>query len=322
MRIAITGATGFVGSHLIDRLVADGHEPVALARPASDIRFLSSKGIAIVAGDVTDPGAVKRVLSECSVVINLARAKPHGQRPGHQVTSVNVDGARIVAREAARAGADMIHASSTAVYGSRIPGIPASEDSPVNPDSIYAKSKLDGERAVSAESSGARILRISAVLGPRCMSWLGLFRSASEGTLRIVGDGSNVHHPVDVEDVVNAIMLCIAHPGSAGVYNVSGPSPLSMREMASLMAKASGVDSHPRVTPVALVSVYSAAGQLAAKIGVALPRMDSVLFLNGNRSFDISRARRELGYEPGIQPAQAIQRTALWYISQGLIKPV
>jgi nucleoside-diphosphate-sugar epimerase len=319
LKIAVTGATGFVGSHLIDRLVAEGHDAIALTRAESDIRALSSNGISIVTGDVTDLEAVKRVVSDCDVVINLARAKAHGQRPRHEVTSVNVDGARKVAREAARAGADVIHASSTAVYGSRIPNIPVSETSPVNPDSIYAKSKFDGESAVTAECSNAKILRISAVLGPRCMSWLGLFRSARDGTLRTVGDASNVHHPVDVADVVEAIMQCIAHPDSAGIYNIAGPAPVSMREMVTLMARASGVEPRPRVTPAVLVNAYGAAGMLAAKLGVTLPRMESVLFLNGNRSFDLSRARNELGYEPRIQPAQAIERTASWYKSQGLL---
>ena len=320
MKIAVTGATGFVGSHLIDRLLAEGHEPVALARPTSDIRALSSKRVPVVAGDVADSEAVRRLVNECDAVINLARAKAHGRSPPHEVTSVNVDGAQNVAREAASAGAEVIHASSTAVYGSRIAVLPVSENSPVNPDSIYAKSKLDGEFAVNAENRKAKILRISAVLGPRCTSWLGLFRSARDGTLRTVGDGSNVHHPVDVEDVIDAILLCIARPRSAGVYNIAGPASLSMREMVSLMAEASGAEPRPRVTPAALVSAYSTAGQLAAKIGVTLPRMDSVLFLNGHRSFDISRARSELGYNPRIQPPQAIQRTAAWYKSQGLLK--
>jgi nucleoside-diphosphate-sugar epimerase len=322
LKIAVTGATGFVGSHLIDRLIAEGHDAVALARPTSDIRALSSRGISIVTGDVTDVEAVKRVVSECEVVINLARSKAHGKRPRHEVKAVNVDGARNVAREAARTGAELIHASSTAVYGSRIPNIPVGENSPVNPDSVYAKSKLEGETTVTAEFSKAKILRISAVLGPRCMSWLGLFRSARDGTLRTVGDASNVHHPVDVSDVVDAILLCIAHPQSAGVYNVAGPAPLSMREMVMLMARASGVEPRPRVTPAALVSAYSAAGLFASRIGVALPRMESVLFLNGNRSFDLSRARTELRYEPRIQPAQAIGRTASWYRSRGLLDQV
>ena len=322
MKIAVTGATGFVGSHLIDRLVAEGHDAIALARATSDTRALSSRGISIVTGDVTDVEAVKRVVGGCDAVISLARAKLHGKRPGREVASVNIEGARNVAREATRAGARVIHASSTAVYGSRIANIPVSENSHVNPDSIYAMSKLEGEGAVTAECSKAKILRISAVLGPRCMSWLGLFRSARDGTLRTVGDASNVHHPVDVGDVVEAVMLCIAHPDSAGAYNIAGPASLSMREMVTLMARASGVEPRPRATPAVLVNAYMVAGMFASTIGLTLPRLESVLFLNGNRSFDLSRARTELRYQPRIQPAQAIERTASWYKSEGLLNPV
>ena len=319
MRIAVSGATGFVGSHLIDRLVTNGHEPAVLVRRSADAAPFSSRDIRVVAGDVTDAASVRNVVAGSDVVVNLARAKAHTSHPPAVVTSVNVNGARIVAREAARAGARLIHASSTAVYGSRISSIPASESAPLRPDTAYAASKVEGENAVMTECSNAVVLRISGILGPRCLSWLSLFRSARDGTLPIVGDGSNVHHPVDVDDVVNAIMLCIEQRDSTGTFNIAGPASLTVCEMVRLMARATGSERSPRKVPRAIVTGYSVAGRLMARVGVALPRTESVLFLNGNRSFDLSRARSSIGFRPDIQPPQAIERTASWYKSEGLI---
>jgi nucleoside-diphosphate-sugar epimerase len=252
-------------------------------------------------------------------VVNLARAKAHGSRPLHLVTSVNVNGARIVAHEAATAGARLIHASSTAVYGSRLSNIPANESAPLHPDSAYARSKIDGEEAVAAELASPVILRISAILGPRCLSWLPLFHSIRNGTFPIVGDGRNVHHPVDVDDVVSGIMLCIERADSAGTFNIAGPEPLTMREMVRLMARAAGSNGRVRKIPRAIATAYSVTATLMNKIGMRLPRSESVLFLNGHRSFDISRAGSVLGFHPDIQPPQAIERTAAWYRSQGLL---
>lgn len=319
MRIAVTGATGFIGSLLVERLLSDGHRPVVLARKKSDTNSFHNRGVTVITGDVADIDSVSRTVDGCDTVINLARAKAHGAVTRHEVTAVNIDGARNVARSAARAGANLIHASSTAVYGSRISQMPAREDSPLYPDSAYARSKLEGESAVKGELASTTILRISAVLGPRCKSLLSLFRSARDGTLRIVGDGSNVHHPVDVEDVVNAVALCMSARGTGATYNIAGPQSVSMREMVRLMAETAGSTRNPPTISEAIVSVYGKAGALAEKIGFNLPRMESVLFLNGNRSFDISRARNDLGFNPLHDPASAIARTGEWYKSEGML---
>ena len=139
MKILVTGATGFIGSHLIERLIEGGHSVTALIRPTSDSNSFISRGIQTVAGDVADPETVSIAVNEADAVVNLARAKAHGRRPHSALTSVNVEGARNVARAAQRAGAKLVHASSTAVYGSRLENLNADETASLKPDSIYAE---------------------------------------------------------------------------------------------------------------------------------------------------------------------------------------
>ena len=320
MKVAVTGASGFIGSHLIDRLLAERHEVTALVRDPAVGRSLAQRGVVVVVGDIGNSDAVYKTLDQSEVVFNLARAKAHGRHPRAVVTAVNVAGARNVARAAARVDARVVHASSTAIYGSRIAGLPALEDSEPNADSMYARSKLEGEEAVRAECSRCTVLRISAVLGSRCHSWLPLFRSAANGTLRLAGDGKNLHHPVDVEDVVDALMLSAVTPSANGrTYNVAGPEPIEMRRLVELMASVSIIPKRQsQPVPRVIADFYVAIGKFAdSTLAVRLPRIESVLFLTGNRSFDVSRARLELGFNPRVDVKTAVTRTAEFYRAQG-----
>ena len=274
----------------------------------------------MIAGSVADTDAIQRLANGCDIVFNLARAKAHGALPTREVTATNIVGARNVARAASRAGAHVIHASSTAVYGYRPGKIPVTEEAPPNPDSAYARSKLDGENAVRSESPIATVMRISAVLGPRCHSWLSLFQSASTGTLRLAGNGSNVHHPVDVADVVDALILASEKTEARGrTYNIAGLETVTMAQLASLMSAAYGTGkSGPRPLPGIVTDIYIALGNAFSVFGVRMPRLESAMFLTANRAFDISRARREIGYNPAITVAASVQRTANFYKSEQL----
>ena len=321
MKVAVTGATGFIGSHLIHRLLSGDNEVTALVRGESAAQSLRGRGVSVVIGSVADADAVRRAVAGSQVVFNLARAKPHGPLPISEVTATNVTGARNVARAANISGARLIHASSTAIYGSRPDKMPADEDSPLRPDSAYARSKLDGERAVRDECRNGTIARISAVLGPGCHSWLPLFRSAANGTLRLAGDGRNLHHPVDVADVIDALMLCADSETAKGrTFNIAGPDTVTVAQLVDLMSSAFGTGkTRPRSVPQTASRIYMGIGKACdAMLGLRIPRIESVMFLTASRAFDISRARRELGFNPVISVADAVRRTADFYKSERL----
>jgi len=326
MKAMMTGATGFIGSHLIDRLLADGHEVTALVRSSDAASSLDARGVKVVRGSVEDIDALCRAAEGREVVFHLARAKAHGVRPMSEVLRVNVEGTRNVVRAAAAVGVPrLVHCSSTAVYGSRTGKLPVREDAVLRPESAYPRSKAQAEGIVAAEC-GTRvapvIARITAVLGPRCNSWLSLFRSAASGTLRLVGDGSSLHHPADVSDIVEGLLLCGSVREAAGrTYNLAGQGPVAIRELAEMMAFAVGKRvQRQRSIPSFLAESYLVLGRVAGSLaGIGLPRLDSVVFLSSDRQFDMSRARDELGYVPQVNLRVAVQRTADWYRAEGLI---
>lgn len=250
----VTGATGFIGSLLIDRLIERGDEVTAFARPTADASHLERKGVRVITGDVRNEREVESAVHGSGIVYHLARAKGHGARPISEVKAVNIDGTSNVVRAATRAGVQrIVYASSIAVYGSRPTRIPVSEDDPLNPDSPYARSKAEAEAAVRAHAHIPFVIaRITSVLGPHCRSWLPIFRSVAAGQLRLVGSGTNQHHPADVSDIVDGLILCGTVGASGKTYNLAGPEPITIAELRRAIASEvhSGVTS-PRSVPAA-----------------------------------------------------------------------
>src|SRR5690349_9628127 len=147
MNVLVTGATGFIGSHLVDRLLETGADVRALVRPAADASRLNGLGVEVVRGDVSRVNDVERAVAGRELVYHLAKA-PSGS-PWSILERVNVTGAANVVRSAARAGvARVVHCSSTAVYG-HCPGASLL----VSEDTMEERSE---ERRVGKECRGRR----------------------------------------------------------------------------------------------------------------------------------------------------------------------
>ena len=323
MRITVTGATGFIGTQLVDRLVADGHHVTAMVRQPSAIPALRIKGVAAITGDVNDPSTLSPALAGADVVFHLARARAHGARP-RQAFTVNAGGSGNVAKAAMEAGVGrVVHASSVAVYGSRV-GL-VNEATTIRPDSAYARSKADAEREMSA-ACGERVViaRITSVMGPGARTWRPLTTSAKAGKLRMVGDGSNRHHPADVSDVIDALLLCAFRDGIGGrTYNVAGPEPLTFAELRDLLARAANDGkpvTQPRSYPTGVMNLYYRMGVLSDRwLGLKPPLFESVMFTTADRVLDLSRARNELGFTPSVDMKAAVARTVDWLRRNNLL---
>jgi dihydroflavonol-4-reductase len=313
--VLVTGATGFIGPHLVQRLVGAGERVAALVRPETDASRLLALGVEVVRGDVRDPVAVRRAVAGRRIVYHLARALRGSDE--RALAAVNGEGTANIARAAAATGVGrIVLAGSASVYGHVVPGVVLTEDSPPKPDSAYGRSKLLGERALFGEGAApAVIVRIPAVLGPGAHAWRATFASVGSRRFRMIGAGDNRLHLVDVADVVDGLLLCGATPAIEGrIYNLGGPEPIRLREMVKLIARELGVEGRgPRALPAAPFRLYHRLSEVASRVaGIDLPRAAGVAFLLTDRVLDISRARRELGYAPRVESAEAIRRTAEW----------
>lgn len=298
----------------------------ALVRPASDASALESLGVEVVRGDVRDQRAVELAVADCQIVYHLARPKLSAALSNAALHSINVEGTANVARGAARAGVErLVHCSSTAIYGHWIREGPFREDSPIRPDSPYAQSKALGEEAVrfhAGDHLPVVVARITTVLGPGSRGWIDLFRSVAARRLRMIGPGATHHHPADVSDIVEGLLLCGSVKGAEGrTYILAGNEPVLLRNLIQLIAEELDVRGNPpRMLPAAPFRLYLLLNDVVRTVaGTGLPRANGVTFHLSNRILDISRARQELGYSPRVTLPQAIHRTAEWYRTQGYL---
>ncbi|HET7045131.1 MAG TPA: NAD-dependent epimerase/dehydratase family protein [Gaiellaceae bacterium] len=293
MRAAVTGGAGFIGSNLVDALLARGDEVVVIDNLASGKRENVADGARFLDQDIRDEG----LELDAEVVFHLAAQADVNRsvRDPLYDTSVNVGGTVNVLEAARRAGAQVVFSSTGgAIYGDV--ERPADEETPRLPVSPYGIAKLCGEEYLRGWNRihGSRhvVLRFANVYGPRQDSGLeggvvAIFlerMAAGEGTA-IFGDGEQTRDFVHVDDVVAALLAAAGRDG--GVFNVGTGEETSVNRLHELCRRVSGVDDAPRYE--------------AARLGDA---RRSVL--------DASRAARELGWRPRVPLEDGLRRTWAW----------
>ncbi|MCC7138522.1 MAG: SDR family oxidoreductase [Planctomycetes bacterium] len=301
MKVLVTGGAGFIGSHLVDRLVADGHRVVVLDNLATgrlENLAAARPHLEFLEGDLRDRVAVERAVAGCEVVWHqaaLASVARSVENP-REVTEVNVGGTLnlLVAARDAKVRR-IVFASSSSVYGDT-PELPKRESMPLTPRSPYAASKAAGESYLSAFQAAygleAVSLRYFNVYGPR-QSAKSLYAAAVprfvEAALAglpatVYGDGLQTRDFTYVGDVVDALLRAATAPRAVeGPMNVGGGRRISILDLIRAVGAAAGCSVPPRHEP--------------ARVGDV---RDSLA--------DVARARERLGWEPATPIDRGIAR--------------
>ena len=315
----VTGATGFIGSALVQRLVAESFDVRALVRPTSDASSLESLVVEIARGDFQNRDQVERAVRDCELVFHLAKSSQSELSPAE----TNATGAANVAHAAVQTGVTrVVFSSSTTVYGV-VKNREITELTPVKPSSPYAKSKVAAEHVLLShhDSDGLPVViaRISSVFGSGVSGWRDVFQAVATGSFRLIGSGNNYYQPGDVSDIVEGLFRCGVVPGIDGrMYIITGDEPVRLCEMIDLIQDEFGVTNPNTPLPITPLRGYKLINDvLSAWGGKRLPRMDSVEFFLSDRVFDLSHARSELGYVPKVSARETIRRTVQWYREQG-----
>lgn len=324
MRVLVTGATGFAGGHLARSLVAAGREVCALVRDAAAARELSRSGIALVSGDLRDPAALAHAIAGTEVVYHIAAVYRQAGIPRGTYRAVNATAVRQLIEAAAVAGVRrVVHCSTVGVHGD-IEHPPANEDAPLRPGDVYQVTKLEGERL--ARETGKRlgvdvtIARPSGIYGPGDRRLLKLFRGVARGRFPTLGSGEIYYHLTYIDDLVDGFRLCGEHPAAANrTYVLAGGEVTTLNELVALIAEVAGRKPPRLHLPVWPFWVAGAVCEaLCVPFGIEPPlyrrRVD---FFTKSRAFDITRARREIGYAPRVSLRDGIGRTLEWYRQQG-----
>jgi nucleoside-diphosphate-sugar epimerase len=313
--VLVTGAAGFIGGHLVRRLVADGYRVIAV--DARNGAATAGAGVEWHRLDIRDTDALGRLVAEADTVVHLASVHLDVHAAEREFDAVNVRAASDLVRACSAAGVRrLIHTSTVGVYG-HVEAPPADESAPCRPQSVYERTKFAGEQAVlaAARASGLDliVLRPSWVYGPGCMRTARLLRSVRKGRFVFIGDGFNLRHPVHVSDMIDAYILAMRAAGSGEpkVYNVAGPEVLSLREMVGVAASVQDAP-RPRVRiPRSAGWMLGAAAEVIFRFVPGDPPISrrTLAFFGNDNAFSTAAARRDLGFRPSVSFEDGLRRT-------------
>jgi len=320
LKILLTGASGFVGSHILDRLRARNLPTAILLRPASNQRFIKPHlpGVEVRVGSLDHPDTLAPALAGITQVIHCAGATRARRIP--EFYEVNEHGTRnlINAVNAQPGGVQrIVHISSLAAAGPAAARNPARETDPPHPVSEYGKSKLAGELAVRTHCRAEYvILRPPAIYGPRDAEFLRLFRAVKNHLLPKPG-GKQPLSLVFVRDLAQAVVTCLDHPAAADqTYFVASKEIVTAQIMAREIAAQMNVWTLPVPLPLAFVWVLCLAregiSRLTGKADVLSLQKFAELRAPG-WVCDPARLERETGCTCPTSLTAGVAETLVWY---------
>ncbi|HUG40282.1 MAG TPA: NAD-dependent epimerase/dehydratase family protein [Longimicrobiales bacterium] len=320
----ITGATGFVGSHLIEAVARNGLRTRALVRRTSDLAVLERHGVERVVGDLSDSAGLREAVADADTVLHLAAAT-RALRPG-AFHAVNAEGTRRLVRAMEEDGRPrrLIYLSSLAAVGPRAEMPAGPEDEP-HPVTAYGRSKLEGERAaLSSARLSVAVLRAPAVYGPGDRDLLTFFKLADRGVLPLVGSPERRLQFVHVRDLVEGV-LAAAGAEATGIFHIAEPRGYAWSEVLDLLRAAVGRRAVRIPVPSGLLrgaaAVAEAVARARGKAGI-FDRDKAREVLAPGWLCETDRARRELGYEAAVPLEEGLRETAAWYRSYHWLRPV
>ncbi len=267
--IALTGGTGFVGSHLVDTLCAAGLTPRVLVRDVAAPRWIAGRAVDWVPGSLADPKALVRLVSGAGTVLHLAgvvRATTPGEFDhGNRVGTANL----VQAIEHHAPQARLVHVSSLAAVGPSADPKGVEPGAEPHPISAYGRSKAAAEAEVKAIGDGGwwTVVRPPAIYGPRDVDVYQFFRMAARG-LVLIPRGDRFITVAHVADVVRGI-LAAAVSSPHGSFHLGEPQPYQLAGLVRALADAGEVRTRILSLPAVAVRAAAAASAALAALGVA-----------------------------------------------------
>lgn len=319
MTIAVTGATGFVGSHVVEELVAAGHAVTVLSRSPGRLGWIRRQPARVMYGDLEHPEVLRAFCAGQQVVVHVAGLTRAVTRA--EFLRVNVDGSVRVLEAALAASPGLtrfVFLSSQAAMGPSPERSALDEDAPRRPISDYGVSKSLAEDALAryADRVPITVIRPPWVYGPRDRDTLAYFRLAARG-IRLLVAPRGLTSIVHAGNLARGIRLAAesTRPGSRAYFLTDGED-LALGRIAELISDAVGRRGVGVRVPVAAVAVAAAAAELAARFTGRPPlvgwrKLGEVR--HPNWLVSDCRAREELGYRPAFSTDRGLAETAAWY---------
>jgi len=291
--ILVTGGNGFIGSNLVKKLLSDGYSVSVLSK---DAKMEKRKGLKLIKADITNPESLKGAFRDADTVIHLAGIISYS-KPREDIMRINALGTKNVL-DACRDADKFILSSSVSVYG-QIKGV-ADESYPTKPMNPYGESKLEAESIVKSSGMPSVILRIAPIYGRGSPSWMKNLKLLEKGFP--IPNTKNLTHVVHVDDVAQALALSVKKGN--GIYNIADNEPVPFVKFAEMLVEDLG--RKPKKMPPWIVNLMARATGMKTYLDV----------LTANRNYDISKARKGLGYLPKAELKARTKEMVDWYMEE------
>ena len=330
MKAYVTGGTGFIGSHLVERLVDQGYHVTCLIRKTSNLRWLNhllaakSLHIQLVTGDLHDSDVLAQHVRDVDLVFHLAGLTKAPDAATYD--RVNAEGTKhlIEACLGAQTNLDrLVYCSSLAAVGPSCDKTPNTEDVVPQPLTDYGSSKLKGELIVReyADRLPITIIRPPAVYGPRDADIFLFFQMINHGIMPILGDAGQLLSLVHVKDLVAGIYIAAVSQRAIGnTYFLTDGDIHTWLGIERTIADALGKRPFKVKVPLSLLDFISIFTEAAARITRQAPTLNRQRVRDLKQQFwicDSTKAQQELGYRPTYFLQNGMQETAEWYRANG-----
>jgi dihydroflavonol-4-reductase len=319
MKALVTGATGFVGGHLLDALQHKGARVTALARSPEKSRALESRGVSVVRGDLHDERAIERAVRSQDVVFHVAGVV--AARDEASFLRANRDGTRNMVEAATRAGCGrLVLVSSLAAAGPSPRGHPLNGSEPPHPVTAYGRSKLAAEEVVRSSDLQWTIVRPPIVYGPRDREVLKLFRLARAGITPVFGGGDQELSAVHATDLAQALIAAAGAAAVGRTYCACHPEIFTSGDFGCAIGQA-------MARRVVSLTIPAAAGRAILSVTGSLARMTGRVTIltadKANEFFqpawtgDPAPLTRDTGWRAAYDLAAGLANTYQWYRQEG-----
>ena len=318
--VLVTGANGFVGSHIVDALLRNGYDVRAMVRPTSDLRWLENKPVELVYGSLDDPASLRSAVRDVKAVVHNAGIVSAPNR--YAYFQINSEGTHNLIKAVLAELTDPERPRFLLV-SSQAAGGPSGhrwrrESDPSHPITDYGKSKLLAETTLLRyrDQLPVTIIRPPSVYGPRDRAFLPFFELVSRGIMPLFGKSRQVTM-IHVQDLARQVVVQLEHEKAIGeIFNAAPFEPFSLSEFGATISLVLSANPREIIIPDAVLKYgYPLVHPLLGLIGIKPPFQVDKLpdMLTTRWTLDGSKAKEVLGFEGHLPLQPGVGQTAEWY---------
>lgn len=324
MKSLITGSNGFIGSHLVERLLKHGYQVRCLVRKTSNLRWIDQLPVEIVYGEITDLRSLSLHVADMDYVFHLSGAlRANNESDFFYINQGGTKNLLQACRQQNPGLKRFIYISTQAAAGPALDGIPLTEDDAPMPISSYGKSKQLAEQAVLEfqKKFPITIIRPPAVYGPRDDDFMEVFKYIKLGIKPLIGKEQKFISMIHVDDLVRGIHIAAEHTNAENqIFFISNKAGCSWIELENLIARVMDKNALKIVLPEFALDVAAFISEKVAKIfnRTAILNRDKANEMKQNFWLvDASKAEQKLGFVAAIPLETGLSETYQWYRNQG-----